>query len=67
MELLDSHVAVGRLIDLMPRFRERAGDAAPQRIVIVGDQNPAHCRPSWSGGGRTLGPAEAGHYTEPNN
>ena len=31
-----------RLVDVVPRFRQRADDAAAKGIVIVGDQDTAH-------------------------
>ena len=43
VQLLDRDVAVRRLIDFVMRVGQRADDAAPQRIVIVCHQNPAHC------------------------
>ena len=42
VQLLDGDVAVRRLVDLVVRVGQRAHDAAPKRIVIVGYQNPAH-------------------------
>ena len=43
VQLLDRHVAVGRLVHVVMRIRQRAADPAPQRIVIICHQNPAHC------------------------
>ena len=43
VQLLDRDVAVRRLIDFVMRVGQRADDAAPQRIVIICHQNPAHC------------------------
>ena len=42
VQLLDGDVAVRRLVDLVLRVGQRADDAAPQRVVIVCYQNPAH-------------------------
>ena len=42
VQLLDGDVAVRRLVDLVLGVRQRAHDAAPQRIVIVCYQNPSH-------------------------
>ncbi len=43
VQLLDRHVAVRRLVDFVMRIRQRAANPAPQRIVIICHQNPAHC------------------------
>ncbi len=42
VELLDRHVAVRRLVHVVVRVRQCANDAAPQRIVVVSYQYPAH-------------------------
>src|SRR6185436_15496863 len=42
VQLLDGDVAVRRLVDLVMRVRQRAHDAAPKRVVIVGYQNATH-------------------------
>ena len=36
---LDRGVPVAGLVDVMARILQRAGDSAPQRVVIVRDQN----------------------------
>ena len=43
VQLLDRHVAVRRLVHFVMRVRQRADNPAPQRIVIICHQNPAHC------------------------
>ena len=48
VQLLDGDVAVRRLVHFVVRVRQRADDAAPQRIVIVCNQNPSHVSPSSS-------------------
>ena len=42
MQLLDGDVAVWRLVHFVVRVRKRPDDPAPQRIVIVCNQNPTH-------------------------
>src|SRR4030095_2956476 len=42
VQLLDGGVAVRRLLDVVAGFRHSLSQAAAQRIVIVGDQNPSH-------------------------
>jgi hypothetical protein len=42
VELLNGHVAIRRFIDFVMRVRQRANNPAPQRIVVVCHQNPAH-------------------------
>jgi len=37
---LDGEVAVRRLLDVVPGVGQRPGQRAPQRVVIVGYQNP---------------------------
>jgi hypothetical protein len=44
VELLDRHVAVRRLFDLVLGVGQRAYDSAPQRIVIVCNEYPSHVR-----------------------
>ena len=43
---LDGEVAVRRLVDLVPGLGQRARERPPQRVVIIGNQNPAHAYPS---------------------
>ena len=42
VEPLDGGVAVGGFLDFVFRFREAPGEPAPERVVIVGDENAAH-------------------------
>ena len=42
VQLLDRDVAVGRFVDVVLGVRQRADNAAPQRIVIVCNKNPSH-------------------------
>ena len=42
VQFFDRHVAVRRLVDLVSRVGQRAHDAPPQRIVIIGNQNASH-------------------------
>ena len=41
---LDGGVAVGRLLHFVTRRAQRQREPAPQRVVIVGDQNATHVR-----------------------
>jgi hypothetical protein len=42
VKLLDGSVAVRRLLDVVAGFGHRLCQAAAQRIVVVGNQNPSH-------------------------
>ena len=48
VELLDGHVAVRGLVHVVVRLGQGAHDAAPQRVVIVSYQYPAHRSSSFS-------------------
>ena len=39
---LDGGVAVGRFVDLVPGFGESADESAPERVVVVGNQDSSH-------------------------
>ena len=43
---LDRGVAVAGFVDFVPRLDQPAHEPAPQRVVIVGNQNSTHIRPS---------------------
>ena len=42
VQLLDGGVAVRGLVDVVTGFGQTAGQAAAQRIVVVGDENATH-------------------------
>ena len=46
VQLLDGGVAVRRLLDVVAGFGHRLRQAAAERVVVVGDQNPSHVSPS---------------------
>jgi len=47
VELLDRGVAVGRFVHVVPGLGQRAEEAAPERVVIVSDENATHICPQW--------------------